>query len=313
MGGLHWLAWVFILLALAALVRFIVSASFSPTPSIVDFVVYVLQVLPAVVAILFPTALLARHPDAASRMPLVLLGTILFALVQGLSILAGPLQVVFETITPPSADLPTFVPLAEIYNGLTSLLAAGALGLMARGLSLARRAEDTSGRWIEFIVPVATVFATIVGILAVSNLVLPDPLSPVYVAFLGASVALGILRVAAWGYLATSALRGWLAGDQPKWSWGMASAAGAVVIVALVVVNLRDVFDVQDPTLVQVFGWVITIAYAVGHLCLLAAFATGLPAPDDLDDPAARGDRGEPVFDDEFPEERRRARVRIGR
>jgi len=91
-----------------------------------------------------------------------------------------------------------------------------------------------------------------------------------------------------------------------------ALAAAAVVIVALTVVNLRDVFDFQDPTMVQVFGWVITVTYALGHVGLLAAFATGLPSPDEVDDPDARGYRGEPAVDDEFPEERLRRRRRIG-
>jgi len=90
-GGLHPLAWVFILLALADLVWFIVNAGAAQMSSLSDYAFYGLQILPAVGAVLFPAALLARHPDAATRMPVLLLGTSLFALVQLLLILATPL------------------------------------------------------------------------------------------------------------------------------------------------------------------------------------------------------------------------------
>ena len=66
-GGLHPLAWVFILLALADLVWFIVNADTAEMTSPGDFLFYGLQVLPAVAAILFPAALLARHPSGPRR------------------------------------------------------------------------------------------------------------------------------------------------------------------------------------------------------------------------------------------------------
>ena len=64
-GGLHPLAWVFILLALADLVWFIVNAGAAQMSSLSDYAFYGLQILPAVGAVLFPAALLARHPDVA--------------------------------------------------------------------------------------------------------------------------------------------------------------------------------------------------------------------------------------------------------
>src|SRR5258705_11062814 len=90
-GGLHPLAWVFILLALVDLVWFIVNADTTTMTSPGDFLFYGLQVFPAVAAILFPAALLAHHPDAATRAPVLLLGTVLFALVQLLLVLPTPL------------------------------------------------------------------------------------------------------------------------------------------------------------------------------------------------------------------------------
>ena len=78
------------------LVWFIVNADSAQITSLVDAVFYGLQVFPAVAAILFPAALLARHPDAATRAPVLLLGTILFALVQLLLLLATPLAPVLR-------------------------------------------------------------------------------------------------------------------------------------------------------------------------------------------------------------------------
>src|SRR6188508_877040 len=77
-GGLHPLAWIFILLALVDLVWFIVNSDSAQITSLADAALYGLQVFPAVAAILFPAALLARHPDAATRAPVLLLGTVLF-------------------------------------------------------------------------------------------------------------------------------------------------------------------------------------------------------------------------------------------
>lgn len=305
-GGLHWIAWIFILLALGDLVFFIVTASFSPTPSIADFVVYALTVLPAVVAILFPAALLARHPDATTRAPVFLLGTILFALVQWLFILANPLQPIFGALTPPSDDLPGFVASAEIYNGLTLVLAAVGLVLIARGLSLARRYEDEAKGPIELLVPVAAVLATVVGIVAVSKQTIPDPVPAAFVVFVAANVATAILRVAAWAYLARNAVRGWLGGEDPSVGWLLAALAAAVSIFAIVLVSLPGVLDVQDPTIVQVYGAIIVVVYALGHLGLLAAFALGLPSLDSAEEDDEPGYRGEPVYVNEFPEERRR-------
>ncbi|MEA2631148.1 MAG: hypothetical protein QOE66_1367 [Chloroflexota bacterium] len=299
-GGLHWLAWVFILFALGDLAWYVATATFSATPSLADFVVYSLQIIPAVSTVLFPAALLARHPDATTRAPVLLLGTILVALVQALVVLGDPLQSVFDAVTPPTPDLPNFVALAAAYNGFTLLLAACGLALIARGLSLARQYEDAPGKAIGLLVPVATIFATVVGILAASKLTLPDPMPSVYLVYLAANIILAILRVAAWAYLATSALTGWRAGEEPRVGWRLAAVAGLVVIFALVLVNLPGVFDLQDQTLVQLYGWIIVIAYSGGHLLLLASFATGLPS---LDEPEDDGDEDDEDDDDDEDDE----------
>lgn len=300
-GGVHWIAWVFILFALGDLAWLIVSAQFAASPAFGDYVVYGLRVVPAVVAVLLPAVLLIRNPDAVTRTPVLLLGTVLFALVQGLLVLAVPLQPIFESVMPAS-EISGLVPLAAIYNALTLLTAVVGLSLIARGLSLARWYEDRTGGWPGVLVLAATIFATVVGILSLTKLDLPDPLPTGDLVYLASSVLLGILRMAAWSYLAVSALRGLLASEEPGVGWGLAALGGGLIVIALALINIAGVVPIADQTIAEIFGWVIYSLYALGHLALLWAFAIGLPSPDDGDD----FDDDEFDNDDEFPGERLR-------
>jgi hypothetical protein len=325
-GGLHPLAWLFVLLALVDIVWFIVNADVAGMTSLGDIVFYGLQVLPAVAATLFPAALLARHPDAWSRMPVLLLGTILFALVQLMLILATPLASNFEAATPASDDVP-FVAMAEIFNGITLTIAAGAIALIARGLSLARQFEDRIGRWIDWLVPLSTAFAFVFGVVGATRLEVGGGITPVITAYIGSSVLLGILRVAAWSYLLASSLRGVAAGEEPPTGWGLAAAGAGIVVFALVLLNIVSLVTVPDAWILDLYQWTVVIVYALGHLFLLAAFAIGLPSLDPSDDEdfigydednddgfeeEEGGYEGGPVYDDEFPEETIRQARSVG-
>ena len=303
-GRIPWLAWAFVLLAVAYLVWFVRSSNVIANPSAADIVVYALSVIPAVSAILLPAALLARHPDATSRLRTILFGTILFAAVQALAVLAEPLQPTFESLTPPSEELPFLVPLAAVYSTLIGLVAAFGLAYVGLGLSQARRYEDVSGVLVTLFVPVATVLATIAGVLAVSRLDLGDtPMSPSLAIFLGSQVVLGILRVAAWAYLAAVVTRGWRAGEAPPSGWVLGVLAAGLVLFALALVNLNGLLDVRDDTLVTLYGYVVAASYALGHVCLLLAFAVGLPELDEVEDEEEDdiegADLGEAVLDDD--------------
>lgn len=284
-GGLHPMVWILILFALVDLAWNIVNANLPATANLADDLFYAIQVVPSVVAFLIPAAFLARHRDAPAGLPVLLLGTLLLALVQILFAVADPLHALFETLTPASDDVPFLVPLAALYGGLTLLLGAIALGLVARGLADSRRYFDRGASLSAPLVAVMSIFATVVGILAVTRLSLPDgPLPTSYLVYLVSTVVLGILRVIVWTYLLTTAIGGWRAGEEPRGGWMLATLAGAVVLVALVLVNLAGVLDIQDTTIVAAYGWLITILYAGGHLVLLAAFAIGLPALEEIDD-----------------------------
>ena len=283
LGGVPWIAWVFILLALGDLAWLIVNARLTAAPDLLEYIDYAIKVVPAVVAVLIPAVVLMRQRDAAARASTLFLGTILFALVQGLLILAVPLEPIFETFTPASPET-GLVPLSAVYNTLTLLVAAIGLLLMARGLNLARWYEDRSGQWSGILVLAATVFATVVGILSVAQLQLPDPLPLDYLVYLTASVILGIVRMVAWTYLAVTAGRGWLAGEAPTGGWRLATLGSGFIILALILINLAGVFVITDQTFGEIYGWLIYGLYALGHIVLLLAFGVGLPSLDEPDD-----------------------------
>ena len=90
-----------------------------------------------------------------------------------------------------------------------------------------------------------------------------------------------------WAWLASVVTRGWLAGEDPRSGWGLASAATAFVLLALVIVEPERPDHVATMRSGPRLGYVIVLAYSGGHLLLLAAFAVGLPAidePDEADD-----------------------------
>ncbi len=282
---LPWLAWLFVALAIADLYWMVQNSGFPADASIGDVIGYVLRLTPGIVAILLPAALLARHPDAARRVPSILFGTILFAAVQGLVIVADPLQPVFESLTPASDELPSLVPLSVLFDAIVALVSVLGIAYIAVGLSQARRYADRPAVLVSLFVPVAAILATIVGVLSASRFDLGDtPLSPPLALYLASTVALGILRVAVWAYLAAVATRGWWSGEEPIAGWWLAVMATALVLVALALVNMSGILDPQDTTFVTAYGYVTATAYALGHVCLLVAFAVGLPALDELDE-----------------------------
>jgi hypothetical protein len=283
-GGGRWLAWVFVLFALGDLAYYIATAKFNATPSVTDIGTYALQVIPSVASILVPAALLFRHPDAAARAGTLLLGSILFALAQGLQILANPLEPFFEAATPPSLDLPTIVPMAELYNGFVSVVLAVALLSIAAGLTQARRYEDRGGFLTVLFVPLMTVLGTALNVLATTTSGIEGlSLTLGLVLFVGSAVVLPVVRIVIWSYLVTSLFRGWRSGESPLNGWRLGTLGSALVVAGLFLFNLNGVIPSQGGNFDTAYAYATVIAYALGHLSLLGAFLIGLPALD-LDD-----------------------------
>ena len=280
-----WFALVFIALAVADLYWMLRQADFLAGMSAGDIIGYSLRVTPGIAAILMPAAVLVSHRDSWRRIPTVVFGTILFASVQGLAVVADPLQPIFASLTPASAELPDLVPLAALFDAVVSLTSVLGVTYIALGLVQARRYEDRPADAAALVVPVAATLATIIGVLAASRFDFGDtPLTPPLAVYLATTVALGILRVVAWAFLAATVIRGWWSGEAPNTGWWLAVLATALVLIALALVNVSGILDTSDTTFVTAYGYVTATAYALGHLCLLAAFAVGLPAVDALED-----------------------------
>jgi hypothetical protein len=275
----HPLAWVFVVAAIVDVAWFIGEAQFGANPSLLIIGSYILQVIPSLAGVLLAAALLARHPDAPTRARAIFIGTILFAIAPELQILSDPLNDTFVYLTPPSDELPGFVASSVVYNALISVVLAVALITIAVGLVRARHYEDSPGPVSMLFVPVMTVFGTIANVLVILGTDLSGvPLSAVLVVFLASTVIFPVLRVVAWSYLVTTLARGWRDTERPALGWRLGTVGSGLAIVALVLVNVGALIDPDTSN--TPLAYTTLIAYALGHLGLLAAFAAGVPALD---------------------------------
>ena len=281
-GRVQPIVWLFIALAIADVVWYVLNANFDPTTTgIADSVAYAIQVVPSVSVFLLPAVLLIRHPDAMRRARTLVLGMFLVAISQALLIVSTPLQPVFAAITPASQDLP-IVWLSALYDDLTSLIFAIGLTYMALGLSQVRRYEGRARSLTVTFVTVLAIFGTVVGIVSVARIDLGGlTMSPGLAFYLGSIVVFGVVRIVAWGYLTASAAGGTLAGEDPPAGWRLATIGGSAVLVALILVNIGGLFEIADQSLDTTYGYVTIVFYALGLLSLLAGFAAGLPMLDD--------------------------------
>lgn len=276
--GRRWSAIVFVVLAILDLAWYVASSGVLVNPTPGDLLVHVLRVTPGLAAILLPAALIARHPDVARRIPALLAGAILFAAVQAFILIADPLQPLFATLTPASDDLPSIVPSAAIYELIVAFVSAAGLGLFGFGLIQARRFPDRGSAGVVLLVPIAGILTTVAGVVGLARLDLTGvSVTAGVLIYLAASVLLGIVRVVAWAFLASVTIRGWRAGEAPLAGWWLAVLGTGLVLLALAMLNVRNLIDVTDATVDEVYGYIEATAYAAGNLCLLVAVAIGLP------------------------------------
>lgn len=308
LAGIPRLAWPLILLAAGRLAWAINQADFGPVPELSTVVSYVIGSIPPMVAVLLPVALLTRHPDAASRARTLLVGTVLIAIAEGLRALADPLGPIFEQLTPGSEQVPFLIPMAIGYSTFASLVGTFGIANLALGLAQARWYEDRPGARVTVVG-----FGIVAVLIAASRIVevtrLPFdqiPMTPTVIAYIGTTVGLGILAVVAWTYLATTAVRGARAGEEPGSGWPVgALGAGLVVAAYLLGAALSLAAALSRPTpdaqpLFTTLGQLTSGVSALGYLFLIGAFAAGLPSFDEIDDDAIDaidGDEGDDAAD----------------
>jgi hypothetical protein len=281
-GRLHPLAWLFIALAVADVVWYVISASFGPGSGPADALAYAIQVVPSVAVFLMPAVFLARHPDATWRARTLLMGLFLVAISQALLIVSTPLQPVFAGLTPATPELP-IIWSSALFDDVTSLIFAFGLAYMALGLTQTRRYEGPGRSLTLLFVTVLAIFGTVVGIVSVARIDLGTLAMSAGLAFYLASIVVfGVVRIVAWGYLTAAAAGGTAAGEDPPAGWRLATLGGAAVLVALTMVNVGGLFEITDQTLDTIYGYVTIVFYALGLLLLLVAFVIRLPSLPDL-------------------------------
>jgi hypothetical protein len=281
------LVWAFFLLAVARLIWFVRESPPVAPYDLATIATYGAAIVPSVVVVLLPAALLLRHRDAPDRARTLLLGTVLFVLVEGMRVLNPPLQPVFEQLTPGSAETPYLVPLALIYNGLIGLLGSYAVANIALGLARARRYEDPPGAAIvTAIVVVAVSLVAAGGVIAVSQLPLDEiPMTPTVILYLVSTVILSTLFAASWAYLSAVTIRGARAGELPASGWTAAALGGGLIIAAYTMRAVLIVFTVTPETqpLFTSLDSALSVTVALGYVGLLIGFLLGLPSLDEVD------------------------------
>jgi hypothetical protein len=291
-------AWVFGLLALARLIWFVRETELGPSPGPDVLLAYASGIVPAVVAVLLPAVLLLRHPDAWTTARTLLLGTVLLAVVEGMRVLSPALQPVFEQVTPGSDETPYLVPLSLFYSFVQGLLATFAVANIGLGLAQSRRYLDRSGTIvILFIGGAVAVVAAAARVITISRLPFDEiPMTPTVAVYLASAIVIGVLSIAAWGYLAASSARGVRAGEDPQTGWIFAAVGAWSILAAFVVGAVANLAEPTPATqgLFTTLGQGISVAHTLGYLGLLVAFLLGMPSVEPL---AVEPDDGDPDED----------------
>ena len=240
----------------------------------------VIASIPTVVAFLLPAALFLRHPDAWRTFRLLAVGTVLFGVVEILQFIAPGLDTWFGEVIPPSEDLPFLAPLSVGFNVVVGLLGAAAPFFVGRGLLAARQYEngDGSGRW-WLIVAAMTVVAGVTQVAMLLNLSLDIPADAVIAYFwiTVVSVAIGILALLGWAYLAGTAMVGWRSSEEPYRGWALAAFGGVAVLAGLLISGVIGVNNVFATPLPNEVGIVVVTCFGLGYLALFLGFLAGLP------------------------------------
>lgn len=237
--------------------------------------------IPTVVAFLIPAALFRRHPDAWQTDRLLVVGTLLFGVVELLQYTEAGLSPWFASIIPPTAATPFLVPLDVAYTVTVGLMGALAPFLTGRGLVAARAWEDAPrARSWWLLVAGLTFVAGVTNVLTLVNLGLDVPADAmvVYYWLTVLSVTVSLVGVFGWAYLAGATLVGWRSGEAPPRGWALAALGSGLILTGLAVSGVVSAIGVFATPLPNETATFILTAFALGYIALVAAFLTGLPA-----------------------------------
>jgi len=212
------------------------------------------------------------------------------------------LQPVFESVTPGSEETPYLVPLALLYSSAQALLATFAVANLGLGLAQARRYLDQAGTvLIALVAGLAVVLASAARVVAVSRLPFDEiPMTPTVAVYLASAIILGVLSIAAWGYLAATSARGARADEEPGIGWVIGTFGAWLILSAFVIGSVANLAEPTPETqgLFTGLSQTISVVYALGYLSLLGSLLAGLPTLEPVvDDDGVEGAFAESVDD----------------
>jgi hypothetical protein len=237
--------------------------------------------VPTAIAFLLPAALFLRHRNVWQADRLLVVGTVMFGTVEFLQYISPGLSGWFASLIPAPPDLPFLVPLDIGFSVVVGILGAMAPIYTGRGLVAARAYEDAPAarRW-WIIVAALTLVAGVTNVLNLVNLSadIPEGAVAVYFWLTVLSVAISLLSVFGWAYLAGVTLVAWRSGEEPPRGWGLAAFGSGLVLLGLAVSGVFATVGVFASPLPNELSIGILAAFALGYVLLLVAFLAGLPA-----------------------------------
>jgi hypothetical protein len=265
--------WVFVF-GLVAIVQIVAGwQSWSrqfPIPQSDQVPLLVHSLIPSAVIPLLGVALFIRHPDARTRMPLLVFGLGMLTAVELLVRVDTP---ILAALSGPEGDLGG--PAQTAYSVFVSLLRTFGILYLGAGLGAARRhgsirAERPLAAWFIALAVIGMVLSIVdVAQLGVQASTIGD-----WVVLILQSV-LTLMASLAWAYVAYVTVVGVIAGESPRRAWIIAAIAGVTLFGFRVIAGLFFTLGESAFAVALTVGYVALVAW----LALLVAFALGLPAP----------------------------------
>jgi len=256
-----------------------------PSWTVESFLAFVLDLMPTVCPVLLPAALLLRHPDAPRVARPLFFGTLLLAAVPFFKLAGPPLEVFFNGLTPPPADLDWFVPSSILYGYFHSLLSLFGVLYLAVGLSRARHwAYRPSARAAGSVVLALGVLTSLATIYSFTQADLSGvELTPPLWAYLIGSIVLGVLTILTWTYLAVTVVRCSLSGEEPGLGWSSAALGTTLIVVTFAIGAWANLVQTPNEAISNLVFWLSNATYSFGFLLLLIGFLLGMPSLEPVD------------------------------
>lgn len=281
-------AWIFIVIAvLDAIWRANPGGQIAP-----DAVFFgVIRAVPGAMTCLIGAALLTRHPRAWATDRYLVVGSILFVVVEAIDFLSSSFRSsgLFAGWFPD--DNGWLLGPALALDALGGVLTVFAIAYIARGLLTGRVSEEWEGSpWSTVPIWAVTVLAASFGLASYALALVQDGgagIDPGYAVYLVILIVTATLIIAGWGYVTTLAATGSVNGEGPPNAWAIAATGGLSIVAGYLLSAIATVAGwlILSPT--TEVGWTLTLASgasivrAVGFILLLVAFALGLPASEE--------------------------------